>query len=203
MTTPQAISEIVDPENVRVQLYATNQTVHAPLVEAVRAGANGRLLPEGGEAGDVLTKASAADYDVVWSSAIGLRAFANIDGEATTATIREQFNVSGVTRNATGDYTVTWNESISSTAAVTITAGDTGTPGVYVANIVSISTTTCNFQVRDAAGTLVNCDTICVIVAGLFANFLLLSGDMQNTGKDKVSLSGDEAPGVEKISGES
>ena len=130
MTTPQAISVITDPADVRVQLYASNQTVHAPLTEAVRAGANGRLLPAGGEEGDVLTKASDDDYDVQWSRGIGLRAFANIDGSTGAAVIREAFNVASVTENSTGDYTVTWDESISSSASVTITCGDTGTPGV-------------------------------------------------------------------------
>lgn len=201
MSTPQAISEIVDPDNVRVQIYASNQTVHAPLVEAVRAGADGRLLPDGGDEGDVLTKASDADYDVTWSKAIGLRAFANIDGTTAATVIREQYNVASVVENSTGDYTVTWDESISSTAAVTITAGDTGTPGLYAANLVTMTTTSCNFQIRDAAGTLVSCDTICVIVAGLFSDFLLTSGDMQS-GDDKVELSGDAAPGVERTSGQ-
>lgn len=200
MTTPQAISEITDPENVRVQLYATNQTVHAPLVEAVRAGANGRLLPAGGEEGEVLSKASDDDYDVQWSRAIGLRAFANIDGSTGATVIREQFNVASVTENSTGNYTAFWDESISSTAAVTITCGDTGSAGVYVANLVSMTTTSVNFQVRDAAGTLTDCDLICVIVAGLFSSFLLTSGDEQDTGSDKVELSGDGAPGVEELS---
>lgn len=201
MSTPQAISEISDAENVRVQLYAANQTVHAPLVEAVRAGANGRLLPDGGDAGDVLTKASDADYDVVWSRAIGLRAFANIDGSTGATVIREQFNVASVVENSTGDYSVTWDESISSTPAITITCGDTGSAGVYVANLVSMTTTTANFQVRDASGTLTACDTICIIVAGLFSDFLLTSGDQQS-GSDKVELTGDEQPGVERTSGQ-
>jgi hypothetical protein len=201
VTTPQAISEITDPDPIRIKLYASNQEAHAPLIEAVRAGANGRLLPDGGDAGDVLTKASAEDYDVVWSRAIGLRAFANIDGTTAATVIREQFNVASVVENSTGNYTVTWDESISSTPAVTITCGDTVSAGVYVANIVAMTTTTCNFQVRTDAGTLTDCDTICIIVAGLFSDFLLTSGDMQ-AGDDKVELSGDEAPGVERTSGQ-
>lgn len=201
MTTPPAISEILDPDNVRVKLYASGRDIHAPLVEAVRAGANGRLLPAGGDENDVLTKASDADYDVVWSKAIGLRAFANLDGTTAATSIREQFNVASFTENSTGDYTVTWSESISSTPVVTITCGD-ASAGVYVANLVSMTTTTCNFQIRNDAGTLTDCDTICIIVAGLFSDFLLTSGDEQDTGTDKVELSGDAAPGVEETSGQ-
>jgi hypothetical protein len=198
-TTPPAIAEISDPDVVSVQIYASRTSVIAPLVGLVDAGAKGRLLPAGGLEGDVLTKASDTNYDVVWSRAIGLRAFANIEG-GVGPTVREQFNVAGIVRNSIGDYTAAWNESISSTASITITAGDTGTPGVYVANLVSITTTTCQFQIRDAAGALTDCDTICILVAGLLSDFLLTSGDEQDTGTDKVELSGDEQPGVEALS---
>lgn len=198
---PPAISEISDPDVVRVKLYASQTEVHVSLTEAVRAGGKDKFLPEGGEEGDVLTKASDEDYDVVWSKSIGLRAFANLDGTTSATAIREQYNVASFTENSTGDYTVTWDQSISSTAAITITCGDTGTPGLYVANIVSLTTTSCNFQVRDAAGALTDADTICIIVAGLFSDFLLTSGDMQ-AGKDKVELSGDMQPGVEETSGQ-
>lgn len=199
MTTPQAISEIVDPDPIRVKIYASNMDAHAPLVEAVRAGANGRLLPAGGDEGDVLTKASGTDYDVQWSKSIGLRAWANIAG-GVTPSIREQFNVESVSRTGIGDYTAFWTDSISSTASITITAGDTTTPAVYVANIVSIDTTSCRFQIRTHLNALVDCDTIGIHVAGNFTDFLLLSGDMQATGDDKLSLDGDMAPGVLKLS---
>ena len=201
MTTPQAISEISDPDPIRVKLYASDREAHAPLIEVVRAGANGRLLPDGGSTGDVLTKASDDDYDVQWSKAIGLRAFANIDGTTAATSIREQFNVASVVENSTGDYTVTWSESISSTPAVTITAGDTAVPGLYAANLVAMTTTSARFQIRDAAGTLTDCDTICILVAGIFSDFLLTSGDMQ-AGDDKIELTGDEQPGVERTSGQ-
>lgn len=199
MTTPPAIAEITDPEVIRVKLYASGRDIQAPLVEAVRAGANGRLLPAGGDEGDVLTKASATNYDVQWSKSIGLRAWANIDGSATPA-IREQFNVASITRNAAGDYTAFWSESISSTASITITAGDTTTPAVYVANIVAITTTSCRFQIRTHLNALTDCDTIGIHVAGNYADFLLLSGDMQADDDDKLSLTGDMAPGVVKLS---
>lgn len=199
---PASINEISDPEQIRVQLYASNQSIHAPLVQTVEAGANGRLLPAGGEQGQVLTKNSATDYDAVWSSAIGLRAFANIDGTAGSVALREGQNISGVTENATGDITLSFSESITSSAAVTVTAGDTGTPGVYVANLVEITTTSARFQIRDGSGTLTGADTICVIVAGIYSNFLLLSGDMQDTTLDKEELSGDQQLGDLKISGD-
>lgn len=201
-SVPAFISDITDADSVRVQLYASNTPVHAPLTAAVAAGGQGKFIPPGGDEGQVLTKASDDDYDVVWSSSIGLRAFANIDGTTSAAAIREGQNVSGVVENATGDYTLSFTESVSSTAAITITAGDTGTPGLYAANIVEITTTSVRFQIRDAAGDPIAADTICVIVAGVQSSFLLTSGDEQDSGADKIELTGDEQPGVEKLSGE-
>lgn len=70
--TPTAISEIDDPAKIRVTLYASNQPVHAPLVETVEAGAVGRLLPKGGNEGDALIKESSDDFDVKWAAASGI-----------------------------------------------------------------------------------------------------------------------------------
>ena len=192
--TPSAISGIDGPEKVRVLLYANNQPVHAPLVEVVEAGAVGRLLPDGGAAGDVLTKSSGTDYDVEWSKAIGPRAWVNFDGG--TPAIRDDFNVDHVTRNSTGDYTVYYSSSMGAGASVTSTAGDSTTAGVYTVNLVEINTAFANFQVRDGSGELVDVDLICVTIFGIEKNFLILSGDEQDGGLDKIKLSGDAAPGV-------
>lgn len=137
----------------------------------------------------LLTVAEALDALGIGTST--LRAWLNFDGDGG-ATVRESFNVDGVTRNSTGDYTVTWEESISSTASIIITAGDTGTAGVYAANIVAITESDVNFQIRDASGTLVDADTICLHAMASPNEFLLLEGDMQ-TGTDILLLEGDES----------
>lgn len=191
---PTAISDIEDPEKIRVTLYASNQPVHAPLVDVVEAGAVGRLLPKGGLEGDVLTKGSDGNFDVKWSKAIGPRAWVNFDGG--TAAIREDFDVDHVTRNVAGDYTVHYSKSMSAAASVTVTAGDTGTPAVYVVNLVDLSTSYARFQVRDGSGALIDVDTVCVSVFGIERNFLILEGDEQIGGLDKILLEGDAAPGV-------
>lgn len=199
-TTPQAISGIDDPDNVRVQLYASNQTVHAPLDVAVEAGARGRLLPPGGSEGEVLSKASGDDYDVVWRPTFGLRAFANIQG-GVGPTFREAYNFASVTRNGVGDYTAFYSESVSLTATVTFGAGDTTTPALYSVNIVAQTTGSVRLQVRNAAGALVDCDNIHIHVASLYHDYLLTSGDMQS-GTDKEEMSGDAQPGVLETSGQ-
>lgn len=192
---PKAISDIDDPEKIRVTLYASNQPVHAPLVEVVEAGAVGRLLPPGGEDGDVLTKDGASDYSVKWSRVIGPRAWVNFDG-GISPSIRNDFNVDRVERNGVGDYTVYYSTSVGGGASVQVTAGSTSVPAVYVANLVDLSTAYVNFQVRDNAGALTDVDIVCVTVFGIEYNYLILSGDAQTDGLDKISLSGDAAPGV-------
>lgn len=192
--TPQAISGIDEPERIRVTLYANNQPVHAPLVAVVEAGAVGRLLPPGGDDGDVLTKASDNDYDVTWSKSIGPRAWVNFDGEVP-ATIRDQFNVTSVVRNSIGNYTVNYAISMGAAHAPQVTAGDTGTPGLYSANLVDLNTSYVNFQIRNHLNALVDVDTVSVLVFGREYNFLILEGDMQS-GLDKILLEGDMAPGV-------
>lgn len=62
--TPQAISAIDDPSKIRVSLYASGQQVHAPLTDVVEAAAGDRLLPTGGDEGDLLTKQ--ADGTAAW-----------------------------------------------------------------------------------------------------------------------------------------
>jgi hypothetical protein len=61
------------------------------------------------------------------------RAWVNFDGTTTVPTIRASGNVSSVTRNSTGDYTVNFttalpdaNYSISSICSLTSTANQTG-----------------------------------------------------------------------------
>lgn len=191
---PPPIDEIDDPSSVRVTLYASNQAVHAPLIETVRAGANGRLLPAGGEAGQVLTKTTSDDYDVEWTSVRGIHSWVNFDGTGTPA-IRDDENIASITDNGTGDYTLNFGSSIGSGASVTITAGDTGTPAVYVANIVEITTQYVRFQVRDGSGSPIDVDTVCAHIFGRVYNWLILSGDEQS-GLDKLEFSGDAAPGV-------
>lgn len=192
--TPTPIDAIDDPEKIRVTLYASNQPVHAPLVQAVEAGAVGRLIPKGGDAGDVLTKISGTDYDVRWEQNTGIHAWINFDGESTPA-IRDSEGISSITDNGTGDYTLNFGSSIGAGASVTITAGDTGTPATYAANIVEITTQGVRFQVRNLSGDPVDVDTICVHVFGRVYNWLILSGDEQG-GLDKIAFSGDAAPGV-------
>lgn len=194
-TIPPAISDVSDTSDVRLVLLASNRIVHAPAEKVIEKAVDGKLIPTGGQEGQVLTKASDDDSDVVWSSRIGIHSWVNFDGTGTIAS-RDEENVSSLTDNGTGDYTVNFGSSVGTGASVTVTAGDSGTPGLYTAALSEITTTYATFQIYDSDGTAADVDTICVQVFGRLYNFLSLSGDEQDDGLDKIALEGDMATGV-------
>jgi hypothetical protein len=192
--TPQAISAINDPDRIRITIYASNQPVHAPLTAAVEAGAGGRLLPPGGSKGEVLINAGGGEYDTKWSTVIGSRAYLRFDG--ATPEIIDQVGINAIIQDDTGEYTVKYLASVASGGSVTITAGDTQTPGIYTATLLESGTASFRFKVTDASGDPVDVDLICAHVFGRELGFFILSGDAQVDGLDKLSSSGDVATGV-------
>ena len=106
------------------------------------------------------------------------KAWVNFDGSA--ATIRAGFNVSSVTRNATGKYTINFttampntNYVIAGSAASTINAGDnyralaTGS-GTSAGNDFSMTTTSCNVQsVYTPGPQLFDCNYVLVAILSL------------------------------------
>lgn len=194
-SVPPAISGIDSAEDIRIVLLASNTIVHAPLVDVVEKSVDGKLIPPGGEEGQVLTKASSDDSDVVWSSKVGIHSWINFDGTGTP-TSRDEENILSITDNGTGDYTVNFGSSVGTGASVTVTAGDSGTPAFYTASLSEVTTTYASFQIYDSSGSAADVDTICVQTFGRLFNFLALEGDEQDDGLDKISLSGDAATGV-------
>ena len=90
-------------------------------------------------------------------------AWVNFNGTGTVA-IRASFNVSSITDNGTGDYTVNFTTALAdANYAVTGTAGGGGTnPNNYLtgpSTATAMSTTQFRFQVRNDAATLVDSDT--------------------------------------------
>lgn len=71
------------------------------------------------------------------------RAWVNFDG-VTTATIRGSFNVSSVTRNGTGDYTVNFSNLLPDSNYAVVSQGQrpSGTATAGVDSIVSYNSTT-------------------------------------------------------------
>lgn len=58
------------------------------------------------------------------------RAWVNFNGTTSPGTIRAQFNVSSVTKNSTGDYTVNFINAFSDTNYAAVGSCGSGTPGV-------------------------------------------------------------------------
>lgn len=84
------------------------------------------------------------------------RAWVNFNG-VTTATVRASYNVSSVTRNGTGDYTVNFTSALSdANYAVAVTAGLAGTvvvgraaPSEYTTNSAGVLTTSVTSAATD------------------------------------------------------
>ena len=83
------------------------------------------------------------------------KAWINFNGTGTVA-IRNSFNVSSITDNGQGDYTVTMTTAMSNTTyAVQATSGDTATSAVRGCGVMnSLTTTTFRVQPNFTGGTV-------------------------------------------------
>jgi hypothetical protein len=93
------------------------------------------------------------------------RAWVTFNG-GTTATTLQSFNVSSVTYNTTGIYTVNFSTALSSSNSAGIASAGIGSNSyAYSAACSSLTTTSCKVGVVDANGTFNNgADTVCVVV---------------------------------------
>lgn len=107
---------------------------------------------------------SASATDAIKGSA---RAWVNFNG-VTTATIRASYNVSSVTRNGTGDYTVNFTNAMPDSSYVAAGISRRSTTGTNIAqlefagNSTSISTNTCQIKLFDNGNAVVDSETVCV-----------------------------------------
>ena len=95
------------------------------------------------------------------------------NGVATSANTRSSYNVASVTRNGTGDFTITWTGSVFTDGnyVVTVTGQDpTGTSiGSIYAGAAATYITSSSVRIRfvDTAGTLGDPNTACVVAFGI------------------------------------
>ncbi len=84
------------------------------------------------------------------------KVWVTFDGTASGATIRDSFNVSSITDNGQGDYTVTMTTAMSNTNyVVQATSGDGATSAVRGCGVCnSLTTTTFRVQPNFTGGTL-------------------------------------------------
>lgn len=99
--------------------------------------------------------------------AYGCRAWVNFNGTSTVA-IRASGNVSSITDNGTGDYTVNLTTAMpDANFASQLTQGNTdGTnpPGNLSFGLRSVSTTACRVNLRDSAGNQTDMPSVNVII---------------------------------------
>jgi hypothetical protein len=93
------------------------------------------------------------------------RAWVNFNGTGTVA-IRASFNVTSITDNGTGDYTVNFTTAMPDTSySINASSHVSGTGTGALISVANTHTTSANQIVtRNAAGTNVDCDFVCVAI---------------------------------------
>ena len=69
------------------------------------------------------------------------KAWINFDGTASGAASRDSFNVSGMTDNGTGDYTISINNDMANTNYCMLSSGGHGDAGSTVQNLEGFNST--------------------------------------------------------------
>lgn len=116
---PQGIAGVAGPTGPAGPSGATGPA--GPAGADGTDGTDGVGVPTGGTTGQVLAKSSGANYATEWVSlaANSIKAWVNFDGTGTV-TIRSGFNVSSITDNGAGDYTVNFTSAMSNTNYVVV-----------------------------------------------------------------------------------
>ena len=93
-------------------------------------------------------------------------AWVNFNGTGTVA-IRSSYNVSSITDNGTGDYTVNFATALAdANYAVSGAGGTTGGGAVAILSINTLTTTTFRFSVYNTSAAAVDRDTVTLAIFG-------------------------------------
>jgi len=133
--------------------------------KAITTGVSSQMMQSGGAIVFKTGASASADANVSWTNALeitndgrGLSQFTakvwcNFDGTGTAA-IRDSHNVSSITDNGTGDFSVTFSNNMGNTNYCTSIGNyrSTGDTGIGGSNIMAIATGSIRFEtVRDAS----------------------------------------------------
>lgn len=92
------------------------------------------------------------------------RAFANFDGSAATLSPRASFNVSSLTDNGTGDYTVTFTNAFTDASFAISTSSGSGSIGLNLCTkTTSLATGTARFTIASGGGSAGDGDPVSFI----------------------------------------
>jgi hypothetical protein len=81
------------------------------------------------------------------------KAWVNANGNATGAAARDSFNVSGMTDNATGDYTTSFSNSMNNANFSAVNSGGDGSTGVRAAGAQTYATGSFRTYIRNTSNT--------------------------------------------------
>jgi hypothetical protein len=126
-------------------------------------------LPAANLTGDVAAARITTALNATGSAPVfAARAWVNFDGTTTTPTIRASGNVSSVTRNGTGEYTVNFTTAMLDTNyAGLVTAGDYGSLSRSAGGATTALRTTTTYKVltlNAAQSAFSNCDAVFVAI---------------------------------------
>jgi hypothetical protein len=96
------------------------------------------------------------------ATAYGCRAWVNFNGTGTVA-IRQSGNVSSITDNGTGDYTVNFSTSMPDSNYSVVALGNTGSNNGYM-TLISTASGNCNITTRTSAAVGPDGTIICAAV---------------------------------------
>ena len=140
------------------------------------ASAVPKELPSTATTGQVLTYngstttwvASAAPAPATSSNAFAAKAWVNFDGTTTPPSIRSAFNVSSVTRNNTGDFTINFtNPMVDANYCFAVGSASVGGGGFITQNMVSQTVNNINFTLLYSSSiTLGNSTVVSLIIFG-------------------------------------
>ena len=114
---------------------------------------------EGMDAKNSITIVAGAGNITTTNVQQGLAKYSGVWDSKTDNTLRDSFNVSGVTDNATGDFTVTFTNAMGNAfySALGNMSGENNVYGVCCSQDTH-ATTTCGYQVRETDGTTIDVD---------------------------------------------
>ncbi len=103
------------------------------------------------------------DSSVQSAAAVGAKAWVNFNGTGAVA-IRGSFNVTDITDNGLGDYTVNFTTAMADANYSTVLGLDRGVANYLMSSIVSQSTSNVNIKSTQTTTTGVDTTTFCVAI---------------------------------------
>lgn len=91
------------------------------------------------------------------------KAWVNFNGTTSPGTISAQYNVTSVTKNGTGDFTLNFTNALSNANYSALVLANVGSNLTYV-GAKTATTTTLRFSTRNSSGTAVDADTVSAAV---------------------------------------